>query len=218
MQINLQFSEQKCSTKSKVQINKQITNGKLFLLFKKSQQNLHMPEEATENFTKAYELLKEWMQADSAGTDMPRIIIRIDNISTSYIFTSEYAKAKMWLDREDSVLAIYRTKPDVIEKQADMLRGSIQLDLAEVCEQLGQSEEAARHYNEHCKTNYTDGLNEADNPQQQQFGDERIIEKLTSLSSQKAQDIVEALRTEADRFRPGAEPNDDLTMLCMKLL
>lgn len=116
------------------------------------QQHLHMPTEAAASFAKAYILLREWMESDTTGKDMPRIILRLDNIATSYIHTSQYAKAKMWLDREDSALAIYVTRPYVIEKQFDFLRGTIQLDLATMCQQLGQSEEAARHYDEHRKT------------------------------------------------------------------
>ena len=64
---------------------------------------------------------------------------------------------------------------------------------------------------------YTDGLNEAENRQQEQFGEDRIIEILTSRSSSNAQGIIEALETEVARFRDGAEPNDDLTMLCLSL-
>jgi len=64
---------------------------------------------------------------------------------------------------------------------------------------------------------YTDGLNEAENRQQEQFGEDRIIEILTSKSSSNAQGIIEALQTEVARFRDGAEPNDDLTMLCLNL-
>jgi serine phosphatase RsbU (regulator of sigma subunit) len=116
------------------------------------QQHLHMTTEAAASFAKAYTLLKAWMTADTMGKDMPRIILRLDNIATSYIHTSQYAKAKMWLDREDSALAIYVTRPCVIKKQNDFLRGTIQLDLATMCQQLGQSEEAARHYDEHRKT------------------------------------------------------------------
>jgi serine phosphatase RsbU (regulator of sigma subunit) len=119
------------------------------------QQNLHMSDEAAASFDKAYALLRQWMDVDTMGIDMPRIIIRMDNISSSYINTSEYAKAKVWLEREDSALNIYNTKPNVIEKQADLLKGSIQLDLAEVCQRLGQSDEAARHYDEHRKTNFS---------------------------------------------------------------
>ena len=63
---------------------------------------------------------------------------------------------------------------------------------------------------------YTDGLNEAENPQQDQFGEQRIIDILSSMNLSKAQDIVEKLRSEVNNFRNGAEPNDDLTMLCLK--
>ena len=64
---------------------------------------------------------------------------------------------------------------------------------------------------------YTDGLNEAENRQQEQFGEDRIIEILTSKSSSNAQGIIETLQTEVARFRDGAEPSDDLTMLCLNL-
>ena len=73
------------------------------------QQNLHMSDEAAASFDKAYALLRQWMDVDTMGIDMPRIIIRMDNISSSYINTSEYAKAKVWLEREDSALNIYNT-------------------------------------------------------------------------------------------------------------
>ena len=60
---------------------------------------------------------------------------------------------------------------------------------------------------------YTDGLNEAENRQQEQYGEDRIVELLTSLSASSCRDIVEALKADTDRFRDGAEPNDDLTLL-----
>lgn len=64
---------------------------------------------------------------------------------------------------------------------------------------------------------YTDGLNEAENPLQEQFGEDRIIEILASKPVSSAQGIIEALETEVARFRNGAEPNDDLTIMCIKL-
>ena len=64
---------------------------------------------------------------------------------------------------------------------------------------------------------YTDGLNEAENGEQAQYGEERIIQMLASLSSKDCHDIIEALKTDVHSFRDGAEPNDDLTMMCMKL-
>ena len=60
---------------------------------------------------------------------------------------------------------------------------------------------------------YTDGLNEAENNQQEQYGEDRIVKLLTSLSASSCRDIVEALKADTDRFRDGAEPSDDLTLL-----
>lgn len=77
--------------------------------------------------------------------------------------------------------------------------------------------EAIEYFKDRMLLLYTDGLNEAENRQQEQFGDDRIIEILTSRSSSNAQGIIEALETEVARFRDGAEPNDDLTMLCLSL-
>jgi len=124
----------------------------LHIVVGECQQYLHMPAEAAANFADAYGMLLKWMAADSTGREMPRIILRLDNIATSYIRTSEYAQAKMWLDRENSALEAYLTKPDTIGKQVDFLRGTILLDLASMCQQLGRTEEAKRHYDEHLKT------------------------------------------------------------------
>ena len=60
---------------------------------------------------------------------------------------------------------------------------------------------------------YTDGLNEAENRQQEQYGEDRIIQLMTSHALQGMRDMVEALKADADRFRDGAEQNDDLTIL-----
>ena len=64
---------------------------------------------------------------------------------------------------------------------------------------------------------YTDGLNEAENRQQEQYGEDRIVELLTSLSASSCRDIVEALKADTDKFRDGAEPNDDLTLLAFRV-
>ena len=63
---------------------------------------------------------------------------------------------------------------------------------------------------------YTDGLNEAENVQQEQYGEERIIQLITSHASQDAPGLIEALKADVDRFRDGAKQNDDLTMLAFR--
>jgi serine phosphatase RsbU (regulator of sigma subunit) len=64
---------------------------------------------------------------------------------------------------------------------------------------------------------YTDGLNEAENRQQEQYGEDRIIQLMTSHAPQSTRDIVEALKADTDCFRDGAEQNDDLTILAFRM-
>ena len=64
---------------------------------------------------------------------------------------------------------------------------------------------------------YTDGLNEAENLQQEQFGDDRLLQILSNQRFSSAREVVETLKAEVKKHRNGAEPNDDLTMLCLKV-
>lgn len=64
---------------------------------------------------------------------------------------------------------------------------------------------------------YTDGLNEAEDTQQQQFGDERLLSILRNTHFESSQQVVEHLAEEVEKHRNGAEPNDDLTMMCIRV-
>ena len=65
---------------------------------------------------------------------------------------------------------------------------------------------------------YTDGLNEAENRQQEQFTDERLLEILGRTNFESSRQTVELLKEEVEEHRDGAEPSDDLTMLCLKFV
>ena len=64
---------------------------------------------------------------------------------------------------------------------------------------------------------YTDGLNEAEDPEQRQFGDERLLDILRNTHFDIAQQVIETLAADVEAHRKGAEPNDDLTMLCLRV-
>ena len=64
---------------------------------------------------------------------------------------------------------------------------------------------------------YTDGLNEAENQQQEQFGDDRLLDILRHTQFDNAQHVIETLQTEVEKHRKGAESNDDLTMMCLHI-
>ena len=62
---------------------------------------------------------------------------------------------------------------------------------------------------------YTDGLNEAENKEKEEFSDARLIEILRNTSFTSSQQLIEKLRAEVEAHRNGAEPSDDLTMMCL---
>jgi serine phosphatase RsbU (regulator of sigma subunit) len=64
---------------------------------------------------------------------------------------------------------------------------------------------------------YSDGLNEAENRQQEQFGDERLLQILRDNHFDSAQQVIEFLCNEVEAHRNGAAPNDDLTMMTLKV-
>ena len=64
---------------------------------------------------------------------------------------------------------------------------------------------------------YTDGLNEAENRQQEQFGDDRLLNLLKETPFESSQQIVEMFCREVELHRDGAEPNDDLTLMCVRI-
>ena len=64
---------------------------------------------------------------------------------------------------------------------------------------------------------YSDGLNEAENLNQEQFGEDHLTEILRHMQSDKAQHVIEFLTNEVEKHRNGAAPNDDLTMMEVKI-
>ena len=64
---------------------------------------------------------------------------------------------------------------------------------------------------------YSDGLSEAENKKQVQFGDDRLLEILRSQKFSSARELIDYITGEVERHRNGALPNDDLTMLALRV-
>ena len=62
---------------------------------------------------------------------------------------------------------------------------------------------------------YTDGLNEAENAGQEQFGDDRLLQCLNTCTFGSSQQLIERMAQEVAVHVAGAEPSDDLTMMCL---
>ena len=64
---------------------------------------------------------------------------------------------------------------------------------------------------------YTDGISEAMNPLDEEWGEERMVAEAERLWPRTAQEILNGLVNAADRFAAGAEQHDDMTLMVMKL-
>jgi serine phosphatase RsbU (regulator of sigma subunit) len=64
---------------------------------------------------------------------------------------------------------------------------------------------------------YTDGLNEAENPQQELLGNDRLLELMSDTQSITSRQVIEKLMNAVEEHRAGADPNDDLTLMCLSI-
>ncbi len=65
---------------------------------------------------------------------------------------------------------------------------------------------------------YTDGLNEAENPEKELLGNDRLIALMQDAQDMSARQVVDMLKAAVEEHRAGADPNDDLTLLCLTIV
>jgi sigma-B regulation protein RsbU (phosphoserine phosphatase) len=65
---------------------------------------------------------------------------------------------------------------------------------------------------------YSDGITEAENEQEEQFGEERIKQILKQYKHSPAQEIVERICESVDEFSSSIEQVDDITLVVLKVL
>ena len=63
---------------------------------------------------------------------------------------------------------------------------------------------------------YTDGVTEAEDPEQKMFGEQRLLDALNSEPRSTPKKLLRNVRTAVSSFVSNAEQFDDLTMLCME--
>jgi sigma-B regulation protein RsbU (phosphoserine phosphatase) len=64
---------------------------------------------------------------------------------------------------------------------------------------------------------YTDGISEAMTHDDEEWGEERMIEAATRVRNKNADEVLHALFAACDKFTAGAPQHDDMTMLILKL-
>jgi sigma-B regulation protein RsbU (phosphoserine phosphatase) len=64
---------------------------------------------------------------------------------------------------------------------------------------------------------YTDGISEAMDPEDEEWGEDRMIAQAASCVHLSAQQMLDCLLDAADRFASGAPQHDDMTLVLMKI-
>lgn len=64
---------------------------------------------------------------------------------------------------------------------------------------------------------YTDGISEAMTPDDDEWGEDRMVEACLKVSSQPPSQMIDLVIKAADSFANGAEQHDDMTLLIMRL-
>jgi len=63
---------------------------------------------------------------------------------------------------------------------------------------------------------FSDGVTEAANPQDQEFGEERLADLVAGMRDRPAREIVEKINDAVMAFTEGAPPADDITVLVVR--
>ena len=64
---------------------------------------------------------------------------------------------------------------------------------------------------------YTDGVTEAENLQNQQFGRDRLLELSRQVDHASVGDVVQKIKLELEEFSAGKPPADDITIVICKI-
>jgi phosphoserine phosphatase RsbU/P len=64
---------------------------------------------------------------------------------------------------------------------------------------------------------YTDGVSEAMNPADEEWGEERMIEAIERCDGLRAAETIEQLMRAADDFASGAKQHDDMTLVVLRV-
>ncbi len=127
----------------------------LYLCLGDTKMMLERREEAVENYNEAYQWV---LRTPNNATCRPLAasIETVENIAATHI--NHQMEAGIWVDRMDSLLAVYEAQPKAIDKEVKTFRALVLLHRAQVCQMQGKEAEAARYYEQYKSTDYGSSL------------------------------------------------------------
>lgn len=65
---------------------------------------------------------------------------------------------------------------------------------------------------------FTDGISEAMNPKEEEWGEDALLEELKTLDGRMSEEILVHIVAAADKFASGAKQHDDMTMIVIRIV
>ena len=127
----------------------------LYLCLGDTKMMLERRDEAAESYNEAYQWV---LRTPNNPTCRPLAACfeTVENIAATHI--NHHMEAGVWVDRMDSLLAVYEAQPKAIDKEIKTFRALVLLHRAQVCQMQGKEAEAARYYEQYKSTDYGSSL------------------------------------------------------------
>jgi serine phosphatase RsbU (regulator of sigma subunit)/uncharacterized membrane protein affecting hemolysin expression len=148
------------------------------------------------------------------------VLLCADAMESNSFMTLFYAvfdtntKSFKWIRAGHDPAIIYDPKSDIFEE----LRGPAGIPIGVVPDW---------HYEENEKTGLekdqvivisTDGIHETLNPQNEMYGKEPVLDTVRKNKNRTAEEILDAIIADLNRFRKGLDLQDDLTLIVIKIM
>ena len=128
----------------------------LYLCLGDTQMMLERQEEAMTSYNEAYQWVLRTVNNPTCRP-MAASFETLENIAVTHI-SHHLDEAGTWVDRMDSLLAVYQVQPNADAKEVNIFRALVYLHRAQVCQMRGQVAEAARFYAQYDSTDYGKGI------------------------------------------------------------
>lgn len=164
-------------------------------------------------------LQSSFLGVSSSGDDLARVCERVNRFLVARTSPERYATFFVGRVTEDAFLSYVNAghNPPYLLREGECQRlagGGVPLGLfADAVYEL----QKVRLRPGDLMICYTDGVTEAMDPDQQEFGEERLLECVLAHRGRTAEDIIGAVREAVHGHTRGAPQHDDLTLLALCL-
>ena len=148
------------------------------------------------------------------------VLLCADAMESNSFMTLFYAvidtktKNFKWIRAGHDPAIIYDPKSDIFEE----LRGPAGVPLGVVPDCCYEENEKTGLEKGQIIVISTDGINETFNPQKEMYGKERVLDSIKKNKQGTAEQILEAIIADLNRFRQGLDFQDDITLIVIKIM